>query len=163
MMKILTLNFLTCAIKSCKTSPNSFPLHPRDAELATSELPYNPIFIRNILPRLHWEATLTTATELGFADLPAEKPEGTVADPERKEEGEEDAKVGEMEVERQTALADDEEVLKLLHRVLLETEIMEGKLVCGNCGHEYRVKEGIANFLLPSHLGKFPDFNWSMC
>lgn len=28
----------------------------------------------------------------------------------------------------------------------------EGKLVCANCGHEYAVKEGIANFLLPSHL-----------
>lgn len=29
---------------------------------------------------------------------------------------------------------------------------MEGKLVCGACGHEYAVKEGIANFLLPNHL-----------
>ena len=27
-------------------------------------------------------------------------------------------------------------------------------MVCGNCGHEYNIKEGIANFLLPSHLGK---------
>jgi multifunctional methyltransferase subunit TRM112 len=39
-----------------------------------------------------------------------------------------------------------------LHRVLLETCILEGKLVCGNCGHEYAVKEGVANFLLPGHL-----------
>lgn len=39
-----------------------------------------------------------------------------------------------------------------LHRVLLETCIQEGKLVCGNCGHEYAVKEGVANFLLPGHL-----------
>jgi multifunctional methyltransferase subunit TRM112 len=39
-----------------------------------------------------------------------------------------------------------------LHRVLLETCIKEGKLVCGNCGHEYAVKEGVANFLLPGHL-----------
>lgn len=31
---------------------------------------------------------------------------------------------------------------------------MEGKLICGNCGHEYVIKEGIANFLLPSHLGR---------
>jgi multifunctional methyltransferase subunit TRM112 len=41
---------------------------------------------------------------------------------------------------------------KDLHRVLLETCIKEGKLVCGNCGHEYAVKEGVANFLLPGHL-----------
>lgn len=26
--------------------------------------------------------------------------------------------------------------------------------MCGNCGHEYKIKEGIANFLLPSHLGE---------
>jgi multifunctional methyltransferase subunit TRM112 len=41
---------------------------------------------------------------------------------------------------------------KDLHRVLLETCIQEGKLVCGCCGHEYAVKEGVANFLLPGHL-----------
>jgi len=41
---------------------------------------------------------------------------------------------------------------KDLHRVLLETCMKNGQLVCGNCGHEYKVMEGIANFLLPGHL-----------
>ena len=41
---------------------------------------------------------------------------------------------------------------KDLHRILLETCIQEGKLVCGACEHEYAVKEGVANFLLPGHL-----------
>lgn len=41
-----------------------------------------------------------------------------------------------------------------LHTLLLETEVREGKMVCGNCGHEYPIKEGIANFLLPNHLGE---------
>ena len=45
-----------------------------------------------------------------------------------------------------------------LHTLLLETEVREGKMVCANCGHEYRIKEGIANFLLPSHLGEFSPF-----
>ena len=49
-------------------------------------------------------------------------------------------------------LQSDEQKLKDLHELLLETHIMEGKLVCGECGHEYAVREGIANFLLPSHL-----------
>lgn len=39
-----------------------------------------------------------------------------------------------------------------LHRLLWETSILTGELVCANCGHEYAIKEGIANFLLPSHL-----------
>jgi multifunctional methyltransferase subunit TRM112 len=45
-------------------------------------------------------------------------------------------------------------LLKQLHALLIETDIQEGKLVCGNCGHAYVVKAGIANFLLPGHLGK---------
>ena len=48
----------------------------------------------------------------------------------------------------------NEKLLKDLHTLLLETQVMEGKLVCGNCGHEYAIKEGIANFLLPNHLGE---------
>lgn len=47
----------------------------------------------------------------------------------------------------------DEALLKDLHQLLLETHVIEGKLCCANCGHEYQIKEGIANFLLPSHLG----------
>ena len=43
-------------------------------------------------------------------------------------------------------------LLRDLHALLMQTQIVEGKLVCGNCGHEYAVREGIANFLLPSHL-----------
>ena len=44
--------------------------------------------------------------------------------------------------------------MRHLHTLLLETEVREGKMVCGNCSHEYKIKEGIANFLLPSHLGE---------
>jgi len=44
------------------------------------------------------------------------------------------------------------QLAKDLHRLLLETTIQTGALVCANCGHEYAIKEGIANFLLPSHL-----------
>ena len=40
--------------------------------------------------------------------------------------------------------------MKDLHTLLMETSIASGKLECGKCGHAYAVKEGIANFLLPS-------------
>lgn len=48
--------------------------------------------------------------------------------------------------------------MKDLHRLLLETQVTEGKLICGNCSHAYVIKEGIPNFLLPSHLGKSLTF-----
>ncbi|KAA6415989.1 MAG: DUF343 domain [Lasallia pustulata] len=125
-MKLLTANFLTCAVKACQTSPLSFPLHFRDAELEHQALAYNPTFLANILPRIDWEAFKSTAAELGFSTVPGAKPEG--------------AELG------------DEGVMRGLQRVLMETRVVEGKMVCGNCGHEYRIKEGIANFLLPNHL-----------
>ena len=55
-----------------------------------------------------------------------------------------------MEVE--ASWPEQETLLRNLHKLLMETTVQEGKLVCGNCGHEYRIKEGIANFLLPNHL-----------
>ncbi|KAL2129371.1 hypothetical protein VTI74DRAFT_7889 [Chaetomium olivicolor] len=126
-MKVLTLNFLTCAVKTCKSSNDSFPLHPKDAELASDDVELNPQLLVNLLPRIDWNALRTTSTELGFPDLPEQPPT-----PEE--------------------LQADEKMLKDLHSLLMETQMMEGKLVCGHCGHEYAVREGIANFLLPSHL-----------
>lgn len=63
-MKVLSLNFLTCAAKACKSSADSYPLHPKDAELVQDEIELNPQMIINILPRLDWEALRTTSTEV---------------------------------------------------------------------------------------------------
>jgi multifunctional methyltransferase subunit TRM112 len=170
-MKLLTTNFLTCAVKSCKSSPSSFPLHFKDAVLERSEVAYNPLFMTNILPRLNWDALRTTATELGLAAaLPEENPseqagwDGTNTGITAKEEGGEDE--GAMEIESAAVAGDGEaeatsetvgdgakeQVLKKLHGLLLETAVSEGKLVCGNCGFEYPIKDGVGNFLLPAHL-----------
>ncbi|KAI9670400.1 MAG: hypothetical protein M1817_004443 [Caeruleum heppii] len=62
-MKILTTNFLTCAVKTCKTSPLSFPLHFRDAELERTELDFQPEFLRGVMGRVEWEALRGTAGE----------------------------------------------------------------------------------------------------
>jgi multifunctional methyltransferase subunit TRM112 len=175
-MKLLTVNFLTCAAKSCRSSPLSFPLHFKDAIVHRTEMAYNPLLLTNILPRLNWEALRTTATELGLdAALPAENPSE-----QKGWEGDKVVEVeqgGTMEVDSSgTAAAaapgagdqdgggdavvpvgvtdeeTKEQVLKKLHGLLLETSVLEGKLVCGNCGFEYPIKDGVGNFLLPAHL-----------
>lgn len=69
-MKVLSINFLTCAVKACKSSSASFPLHPKDAELAQDEIEVNPQFIANVLPRLDWVALKTTSTEVGSCSSP---------------------------------------------------------------------------------------------
>jgi len=163
-MKILTVNFLTCAVKACKSSPLSFPLHFKDAELEQQDMEYNPLFLRNILARIEWDALRTTAAELGFTNLPETKPEIPLLDPSQpatvaaeasssendESAGAQDAmQVGE---EPATFSGEEEKLWRDLHRLLMETQVMEGKMVCGNCGHEYKIKEGIANFLLPNHM-----------
>jgi multifunctional methyltransferase subunit TRM112 len=142
-MKLLTLNFLTCARKACKPNPDSFPLQPKDCTLEILETPLNLQFLANILPRLEWPALITFTSELGLSGLKPEVPdraELVVGDIAEDPQGED------LEEREATELG------KELHRLLMETTIQEGKLCCRACGHEYAVKEGIANFLLPSHL-----------
>ena len=67
-------------------------------------------------------------------------------------EGEEEKIEIEAPAEPEPEASEREQLLRDLHKLLLETQVMEGKMVCGNCGHEYKIKEGIANFLLPNHL-----------
>ncbi|KAL2152087.1 hypothetical protein VTH82DRAFT_5271 [Thermothelomyces myriococcoides] len=102
-MKVLTLNFLTCAVKSCKTAADSFPLHPKDAELVSDDVELNPQLLVNLLPRLDWNALRITATELGFPQLPEQPPTAE-------------------------ELQADEKMLKDLHTLLMETQLSEGKL-----------------------------------
>ncbi|KAF2237530.1 Trm112p-domain-containing protein [Viridothelium virens] len=156
-MKLLTLNFVTCARKSCKTLPAAFPLHPRDAELEIVEMELNPKFLVNILPRVEWQALRTVCQELGLPTLPDIMPvqQDLLQPPSlpgRESESQEGEAEGEGGSEEEDALQKPSQTAQDLHRVLLETTIANGKLVCGACGHEYAVKEGIANFLLPSHM-----------
>jgi multifunctional methyltransferase subunit TRM112 len=65
-MKLLTMNFLTCARKTCKSAAAAFPLHPKEAELEQVETDMNATLIKNILPRLDWDAMKTLTTEVRF-------------------------------------------------------------------------------------------------
>jgi multifunctional methyltransferase subunit TRM112 len=63
-MKVLSLNFLTCAVKTCKSSSDSYPLHPKDAELVHDDIEVNAELLINILPRIDWAALTITAKEV---------------------------------------------------------------------------------------------------
>jgi multifunctional methyltransferase subunit TRM112 len=68
-MKVLTINFLTCAVKACKSSSNCYPLHPKDAELVQDEIELNTDMLVNVLPRLDWAALKTTTSEVRWVPL----------------------------------------------------------------------------------------------
>ncbi|KAL9119688.1 MAG: hypothetical protein Q9187_003754, partial [Circinaria calcarea] len=147
------------------SSPLSYPLHFRDAELEEVEMEYNPRFLWNILPRIEWEALRVSAatkpeprtsaststspsTESSIQHIAPPTDTNTMVDMDTADPPTDpNLEQGKQEEEEK-----DESTLRDLHKLLLETQVVEGKLVCGNCGHEYRIKEGIANFLLPNHL-----------
>ena len=157
-MKVLTLNFLTCAIKACKTTSASFPLHPKDCELVTDDsIPLNASLLSNLLPRLDWNALSSTASSVCFLILPPRSSSAhTYLSLNENQKLTNTPQLGFPPLPPTAPTADellkDEKMQQELHTLLIETQISEGALVCGNCGHEYKVKEGIGNFLLPGHL-----------
>lgn len=94
-MRLLTHNLLACHARSCTQTSNNFPLQCKQVKLELQETEYNEAFLRGFLPKLDWPALVSTARELGDTSLPETSPD--INDPML-----------------------DEEVLKSLHRVLLE-------------------------------------------
>lgn len=128
-MKFLTTNFVQCAVKSCAQSSNAFPLKYTECVLVQKEIDFDPEFIANMLVKLDWDALVQVAGELGNTSIPPQKP--TIEDPQA---------------------AENEQLLRDLHSLLLETQIQEGVMTCNNCNHLYHIKNFIPNFLLPPHL-----------
>ncbi|KAL1914445.1 uncharacterized protein VTP21DRAFT_8897 [Calcarisporiella thermophila] len=121
-MRLITHNMLQCHAKGCNA--NNFPLRFEDVEVELQEAEFNPEFLANFLGRLEWDALVRTAAELGITTLPASIPEDA---------------------------SENEDFLKAVHSILLETHVMQGKMVCPNCGHIYPIKDGIPNMLLAEH------------
>ncbi len=46
------------------------------------------------------------------------------------------------------SMQQDEEFLKILHRVLFEYEVEEGELICPETGRKFPISKGIPNMLL---------------
>lgn len=125
----MTTNFVKCAIKGCASSDNAFPLHYKDCQVVLEEQEFKPEFVAHMLEKLDWNAVVKVAADLGKTDLPPQKPENL--DP---------------------IMEDDLVILKDLHNLLIQSNIVEGQMECNNCGHIYYIKNSIPNFLLPPHL-----------
>ena len=100
--------------------PVSYPLGLEVAKFEVEDHDYDEDFILNILPRLNYDALRKAAHVVGF-DLPAELP---------------------------FSVQDDSELLRRLHHVLLNIEIVEGTLICPSSGRKFPITGGIPNMLL---------------
>ncbi|SCW00279.1 LAFE_0C00650g1_1 [Lachancea fermentati] len=132
-MKFLTTNFLKCSVKECDRSNDNFPLryNGEKCQLEQDEsIEFNPEFLLRIIDRVDWDAVLSVASDLGNSSLPPKKP-----------------------IFESEQLSDEDMViLRDLHTLLIQTNIIEGEMTCKNCGHIYYIKNSIPNLLLPPHL-----------
>jgi multifunctional methyltransferase subunit TRM112 len=101
---------------------DNYPLVFQDAAVEIRPAEPNLGFIERFLPKLEWSALVSTARALGNDTLPDQMPE-------------------DKEQLRSEAF------LMALHRVLMETHVEEGKMVCRGCGHVYQISSGIPNMV----------------
>lgn len=120
-MRLITHNFLVCNLQSCVGRDISLIL--QSEEVKDIEQEFNPELTKRLLTKLNWGKLVRAAESLGFS-LPQTCEEV------------------DWESEANT------EVLQLLHKVLFNTEIISGSLVCEECGRAYRIDRSIPNMVL---------------
>jgi len=108
---------LMCNVKGCTN--NNFPLKIKATSIQKQESQFNPQFIHHILPKLHWEALITTCKDLDISTLPTELPQNV-----------------------------SEDLLKNVHDVVVDLHIQEATLICNNCSRAYPISNGVPNMLL---------------
>lgn len=84
------------------------------------ETDINLDFMRHLIPGLYWPGVVLAAKAVGFEGLP-------------------DSFSAEI--------LDDEGVLQVLHRLLFDTHIIEGTLICPESGQRFPISDGIPNMM----------------
>lgn len=152
-MRLLTHNLLACHAKGCGSSSNNFPLQLRNVQLELIEAEYNDVFLRGFLPKLDWNALVTTAQQV----RPTQRLTDSSARPRFRS--------------RSPTLRKRSPATKCCRRcttsssryVLLHTDtqlhIAEGEMVCPKCAHVYPIRSGIPNMVrvFMAHISSLPS------
>ncbi|XP_025414223.1 multifunctional methyltransferase subunit TRM112-like protein [Sipha flava] len=119
-MKLLTHNLLSS--KCLKGVKVGYPLRIVAKDVKISESEYNMEFVLKMIPKLDWKVLVNAAEQIGHGNnLPIE----LIEDYE-----------------------DDEELLKKIHHVLMEVEVINGELICPETQRIFPISAGIPNLLL---------------
>lgn len=129
-MRLFTHNFLQCHVKGCNT--NNYPLRflsGRDqgteidenyaVEIEYKDMEYSPEFIKSYINKINLPALQMVVEDLELGFTIPDELDG-----------------------------ENEDVNKMLHKLLFETFIKSGKMKCMGCGHIYPIRDGIPNMLL---------------
>lgn len=108
--------------KGIKNVKEGFPLKIQAEEVRNVDIDFDREFISRTIPKLDWNALIFAAQCVGHQeDLPETLPE---------------------------SYDNDEDLLKKLHHILLEVEVVNGCLECPETKRKFPISNGIPNMLL---------------
>ncbi|KAL4157411.1 hypothetical protein PRNP1_006434 [Phytophthora ramorum] len=134
-MRLLTHNMLVCNVKACADTagrdvgvrPLNFPLRivPEEMDgVVVLETQFSKSFMLHIMNSIDYQALAFTTKELNHPEVPV------------------------LPEQIPTDLSEQDDLLRTIHRVIFDTNIVEGELVCNNCGRSYPVTNAVPNMLL---------------
>ncbi|RNA37558.1 multifunctional methyltransferase subunit TRM112 [Brachionus plicatilis] len=120
-MKLLTHNMLTSKI--LKNVVNGYPLRINAVKTEIKKADFQPDFIARMIQKIDYKALFQAAETLGYSE-------------------------GLPKVEFLSDQDLNENILKKLHEILLEVEVIEGDLECPETGRKFPISNGIPNMLV---------------
>jgi multifunctional methyltransferase subunit TRM112 len=120
-MRLLTHNFLQSNVKGTE---KGYPLVIEPKKIIMEESPMDKELLANLLPKIDYMVLRGAVQQVAYlqGDLP--------------------------ELPTEPPLDLDDSFLAILHKVLMDTHLMEGNLVCPDTGRKFPVKDGIPNMIL---------------
>ena len=120
-MRLLAHNSFVCPKPKCR----GFPLVLTAAQVIQEKKDFDADFIVNVLEILDYPALRQSCQQVGITDMPPHLPSLEQIPPEQQEP-----------------------FLRSLHKVLLETKLLEGNLRCPKCNAELQISQGIVHCLV---------------
>ncbi|KAL5242732.1 hypothetical protein ACI65C_010142 [Semiaphis heraclei] len=118
-MKLLTHNMLSSKDLEGVTVGYPFRIVAKDIRISRSE--FNKDFVQRLIPKINWKVFVNAAKQIGLGkDLS-------------------DKLIDNFE--------NDEEYLKKVHHLLMEVDIINGKLICPETNREFPISAGVPNLL----------------
>mmetsp|Transcript_52637 Transcript_52637/g.47251 ORF Transcript_52637/g.47251 Transcript_52637/m.47251 type:complete len:183 (+) Transcript_52637:50-598(+) len=119
-MKLLSHNHLLCLNKDCKCN-DPLIIEPKKVIQIESEAKLS--FMTHILSMIDYNVLLIAASQIGIKDLPKQLPSKEIRE--------------------------NESFLRSMQKVLLDSNIVEGKLTCNKCKTSYMIKNGVVDMMHP--------------
>ena len=124
-MKLLSHNHLLCLNKDCKSNA-ALLIEPKKVIQIESEAKLS--FMIHILAMIDYDVLLMAAQQIGIKDLPSALPAKEVLQ--------------------------QESFLRSMQKVLLDSNVVEGRLRCSKCSTAYLIANGVVDMMHPHKSDK---------